>query len=1209
MRTALSICVVLAVALGALGVHAGQNQWTPEDFAPVSGPASPRVELAVQRAGEQLLVALNVASFVPAADDVSVSLGLAAGKKAVLTDKDARVARAGGVLRYESAVPAASLVANESDWERLRIGVAVAWSGGALGQDRLRERFRHDVQQSGKLLNGGAPHAGLSPHEADWLPFNLVENALAVTDRKNRIVVAFEQPMDGKATIVIENEKGERVRNLVAGQACAKGSQRAEWDGLDDKGSVVPPGAYAWRSIHHPGVKPNYLFSFCNDGVPPWRTGSGTDMWGPDHSVLNAAAANKELTFMGGPCAESGYAMVAVDAEGIKRRNYNPVMGTGIHKVCLAADDTYLYAAHDGFGWGQHVDRNKPDWKAEQKITVTRFEIKTGNVAEYAKGKRFATVAGNEVGPGGAIKDTSRTSLQGLALAGGALYVSDYHQNRVLIVDPAKGEKTGELKLDKPGPLAACGSDLLAVSGAGVVRLTLPKGDSKPFLAAGALEPRGLAVDAQGKVYVSDARTHTVFVYDAGGKQAGQLGKPGGAYGGLYDPQRMINPNALAVAANGWLWVCEERGNPKRCVAWDFAAGKVAKEKFGPTAYGASGAGFDTEDHTRWLGQGGLWKLDFDKKSSALAALLDPPSPQHAEHDADIPRNYAFHRQDGRTFLIGVGNAIAISELKPDGTAKRLAFVGSTHRYCFGCGWNPPKAFLEAFEKAYPNLKGKHADKGPGVMWVDLNGDGDLQPDEFDFSTGADNFAGAYWGHFQKDLTLRFPITAKGKRSIVTLKPDGYHPGGAPKYPPLNAACAAGVPIDLYGNEVETAVDRFGDLICNSDPQMKCFAPDGKLLWTYPNRWTNVHGSHNAPLPETGVMQGTLFFLGMAPLDDKADVFVMNGNHGRFFVLTSDGLYLDEMFKDVRMGASLDAYLIGGECFGGCFGKSAKDGHYYLQSGHTDYRIFRLDGLQQARRAAGTLTVRPEQTVAAERALARKAAQQAAKKEAAIPFVVAALAIDGKENDWKGEPAVRWDKSGQFPVQVRAAYDAQHLYLLYSVSDSSPWVNNGKDSTLLFKTGDSVDLQIGTNAAANPNRTQPAPGDIRLLIAPFQGKTVAVLYRHRLAQKDNPVTFTCPWRSETVDSVKALESARIAVTREGGRYRVEAAIPLADLGLAAPDGKTFKADFGVIFGDPDGTINMLRSYWSNQNTMLVNDVPGEIMLSPSLWGTVKFSGK
>jgi hypothetical protein len=404
-------------------------------------------------------------------------------------------------------------------------------------------------------------------------------------------------------------------------------------------------------------------------------------------------------------------------------------------------------------------------------------------------------------------------------------------------------------------------------------------------------------------------------------------------------------------------------------------------------------------------------------------------------------------------------------------------------------------------------------------------------------------------------------------------------------------------------------VDRFGNVVCNSDPEMKCFAPDGKTLWFYPNRWSNVHGSHNAPLPETGVMQGALFFLGMAPLDDKADVFVMNGNHGRFFVISSDGLYLDEMFKDVRMGASLDAYLIGGECFGGCFGKSAKDGNYYLQSGHTDYRIFRLSGLNEVKRAQGSITVTAQQVVAAERAQASKAAQTSAKKEATIPFTATPPTIDGNEKDWPGEVSVKWDKSGQFPVQVRAAYDAQNLYLLYNVSDQSPWVNNGKDWTLLFKTGDSVDLQIAANPAASPSRTQPAPGDIRLLIAPFQGKNIAVLYRHRLAQKDNPVTFTCPWRSEVVDSVKQLESAKIAVAKEGGRYRVEAAIPLADLGLANAKGETLRADFGVIFGDPDGTVNMLRSYWANQNTMLVSDVPGEIMLSPNLWGMVRFGAQ
>ncbi|MCX7936075.1 MAG: hypothetical protein N3A66_12545, partial [Planctomycetota bacterium] len=155
---------------------------------------------------------------------------------------------------------------------------------------------------------------------------------------------------------------------------------------------------------------------------------------------------------------------------------------------------------------------------------------------------------------------------------------------------------------------------------------------------------------------------------------------------------------------------------------------------------------------------------------------------------------------------------------------------------------------------------------------------------------------------------VRVPARVKGRSVLVALAPDGFYPSGAPRYPSLNEACERGMPIDLAGCQVETAADRFGNLICNSDPWMKCFAADGRLLWRYPNRWSNVHGSHQAPLPETGVLQGVLFFLGFARVDERSDVFIVNGNHGRFFALTTDGMYVDEMFKDVRLGGSRDAY-------------------------------------------------------------------------------------------------------------------------------------------------------------------------------------------------------------------------------------------------------------------------------------------------------------
>jgi len=1184
------------VAAASLALFSASAAWEPtkDDFVVVSTAASPRVAYALHRDDGILCAVVDVAPWNAEAPATRVDLGVSAARSVLLHQAGApaqEMPAVGTVTRYRFNIPVSRLLDTPDDWARLRLGIGVRWGGGPLGADRQRERLLHV---------DGSPHRLISQNPADWQPLNLVGDEALVSDRRNRIVIRFNQPMDGKASIVVEDEAGNRIRNLVSGRPMSKGTHEIVWDGLDDEGNAVSPGTYTWRAISHPGITPQYLFSFCNDGTPPWRTGSGKDMWGPDHSNLVEAVAGSEWTFLAGNVAESGYAIVAVDARGVKQMHYNPVHGTGLGKVALATDDTYLYAAHDGMAWGQRIDKSKPDWKASYKLTITRFDIRSGRVVDFPGRRRTLLVDSVEFGPGSANPHASGMSLGGLEVLGGKLYVADHFRNRVVVLDAATGNRERELRLNAPGAIRKRGGQLLAVSGRSVVSLDPATGTTATVIREGAADPAGLAVGPDGSIFISDRSTHTVRVFDAAGRQVREIGKRGGPYKGAWDSERMVNPRGLAVSANGWLWVTEDRNTPKRVCAWDLNSGRIVKEKYGPTNYGASGAGFDSADHTRWIGQGTQWKLDFDKHTARPTSILG---------GLFGASNYEFVRKDGRTFLICFGGYTTISELLPDGTRKDLAMVASTHRFCFGMRWNPPPEFIEAFNRAYPNRIGKHSDKGPGVLWVDRNGDGRLQVDEFDFSTEADDFAGAYWGHDFYDLTIRVPARVGGKVRLVTLEPDGYYPGGAPRYPRLNDACKAGVPIDLAHNHLETSVDRFGNLVCNSDPRMKCFAPNGRLLWSFPNRWTGVHGSHNAPLPETGVMQGALYFLGMAPFDDKADVFIMNGNHGRFFVLTSDGIYLDEMFKDVRMGASVDAYLIGGECFGGFFGRADDDGNYYLQSGHTDYRIFRIDGLRQARRSSGTITVTPAQVVAAENAIKRVAAGASEAKRTRVPFAAPAPTIDGNPADWPPAPAVSWDKDGRFPVTVRLAWDDALLYLCYEVQDDSPWVNNGNDWTLLFKTGDCIDLQLGTDPAANPNRLKPVQGDLRLLIAPTDGKQqepTAVLYRYVVPGTTEPVLFSSPWRNVKVDSVAILDTARIAVSKGPRSYCVEASIPLADLGMAPPAGTTLKADFGVIYGDPGGAIDMLRSYWSNKATGLVNDVPGETMLTPNLWGAAEF---
>ena len=145
---------------------------------------------------------------------------------------------------------------------------------------------------------------------------------------------------------------------------------------------------------------------------------------------------------------------------------------------------------------------------------------------------------------------------------------------------------------------------------------------------------------------------------------------------------------------------------------------------------------------------------------------------------------------------------------------------------------------------------------------------------------------------------------------------------------------------------------------------------------------------------------------------------------------------------------------------------------------------------------------------------------------------------------------------------------------------------------MLFKTGDSVDFQFSTDPKAKPDRNAAVPGDRRLLVAPFQDRSIAVLYSYREPGAKSPMSFSSPSRSEVVDRVTEIKSAKVAMTPGEGFYTVTVSIPLAELGL--PPGRQaadLRGDFGVIYGDAAGSMDLLRSYWSNQATGLVNDVP------------------
>ncbi len=177
-----------------------------------------------------------------------------------------------------------------------------------------------------------------------------------------------------------------------------------------------------------------------------------------------------------------------------------------------------------------------------------------------------------------------------------------------------------------------------------------------------------------------------------------------------------------------------------------------------------------------------------------------------------------------------------------------------------------------------------------------------------------------------------------------------------------------------------------------------------------------------------------------------------------------------------------------------------------------------------------------------------------------------------------------------------------------SLPDDTPWVNGADAPEFLYARGDTVDLQLGTDPAADAKRTEPVKGDLRLSIGNFQGQPTTVVYR-KVADAKKPKVFSSGVVKEYVmDSVVVLPDAKVSVKVDapGKRYVIEAAIPLASLGLKLTDGLTHRGDFGVTHGDKSGKDTLLRTHWNNQSTGLVNDEVFELRMEPANWGEISF---
>lgn len=1044
----------------------------------------------------------------------------------------------------------------------------------------------------------------------------------------------------------------------------------------------VKPGQYRVRGLVRPQIDLRYELSPYQPGNPPWPNNERTGQWLGDHSppsgvlfVPESDAPQREgrpapggQIVAGADVVEYGDGLMWLDLEGKKLHGQKWVGGVWTAAPFLARDagpdavkDVYAYTAASFDGGGR--DGGLPELrlaelvKKDRKTTGPRdprFGVGDDRAllsprqpfrGTLPSGKDQLNVPQQDMRY--AFPDNSRHGVGGLAVYNGLMAVSLPKMNQLLWVDAVKRQIVGVSELNDPRGIAFdAQGQLLALSGRQLLRLMPPDrqarvpstgGDDNKtapvyglvpipspqvLIATGLDDPRGIALDEKGNIYVSVwGQSHQVKMFDAAGRELKAFGKVGIPSAGHYDALRMNYPLGLTLDGRGRLWVAENDFSPKRISVWK-ADGSLDRAFYGPHEYGGGGT-LDPSDKNRYVYQGMEFKLDWEKGETELLNVLYRYDKKQRRvykgedkvevvegPDWNVPRFPVFGHQQpvsperpfqvkGRRYYTNAyssqptnGTYNVMIWVDQDGVAVPVAAMGRVNRW--------PLFQRPEFAALVP--PGSNLEKDPvTAFWQDLNGDGRMQPEET---------------LVRKEDTG--PVLALPDLSFVTAETVLYRPQssdgkGYPRYDfSRGERLVAGAhPSNTSGGgQVYPAADGWTILTVPPEPFPRIAsvagAKNGVPMWTYPHLWPGLHISNKAPLPaQLGEMMGGTILMGppVRPRGgDAGEIWAMKGNKGNVYLLTTDGLFVATLWKDSRnaswneskaeRGMLSNELSLKQEAFYATITQVEGSEEIFVQGGFHG-GLNRVEGLEQIRRLPEVLV-----SVTGSPAEAVAAPEKETSKTKGGGVLTARLAstppvVDGNAGDWSEAKWVQIDPRTKAALSV----GGDRLFAIFETGDAKLLMNTPEAFETLFKTGGALDLMIGAGG-------RPAAGNSRLLVTMAGGRPAAVLYQPVAPEgaEKKPFTFTSPVTTLVFDRVVDVSDQIELKAGPSGIYEFSA--PLSLFGLKPAPGGQIRGDIGILRGD--GSSTMQRVYWSNKETALTADVPSEAQLSPGRWGTILF---
>ncbi len=1045
-----------------------------------------------------------------------------------------------------------------------------------------------------------------------------------------QVPVTFTLDQPGYVTLVIEDQAGNRVRNLIGETFFEAGEHTVIWDGYDigERVSIrregrpgnenfydihrrlVAPGTYRVRGLVHDGVGLRYEVSVQSPGTPPWHTPDGSGAWLSDHgtptSVLSlprgSMLGSEPQVIVGSPIAETGHSVMWLTLDGRKLR------GAKVQ------------------GWqGALALTDDPGPKPASRYAAYCIAERKGKL--YVHGLQAKPDDGNLFHQIASVDmrgyDRLEQTMVDVAAYNGVVLVSQPKDNTILVFNTGgRAKDVGQIQIDNPRGLTFTRSgELFLLSGNRLLHFAKPNLSSADLgqdriITEDLQDPRRLTVGPDGSIYVSDwGDRHQVVVFGPDGRQRRMIGQPGGPQIGRYDERRMHNPTGVAIDARGRLWVAEADYSPKRISLWN-ADGSFNRAFYGPPKYG--GGGFiDPIDPSRFYYSSGLQGIEF--AIDWQTGESKPTSIYYLRAESDVGArtpDYPVYI-DGRQYMVNCYGVRPFGWKASDASVylmdeqtrqiEHVARVGSIDDYLRKVAESDPAVAERLISD------GKQS-KFNFYVWSDLNRDKVPQADEIQAYAIRD-----------KRMTSR-------PSGGVLIAPDLSIATSAGLYVPPPRITDNGVPVwDLSKLEIVTDQGSYqGDVIRTHDGYtILTGGPiyayrDGKLAWTYHSQWPKRGGAVAPPPAYPGQLVATSRIIGdtVCPREGEAgEVWAINSDKGSIFLLTSDGLFVAELGGDLRVtppmqlpeakrGMLLPRVSFNDEHFWPAIMQLA-DGRIMLTIGKEHSSLFSLQGLDSVRRIPPASVVVEPQMLAGKPDTLIEPAVVKERKQMTIAMAAAAPSLKGDAGEWVNADWQTIDVRRNISAAMQV--HGQTLYVAYR-GPADLLRNRLPDGWQhAFATGGGLDLMIRTQPQQDVPEVQKrhrtgetaSAGDVRLVVTRSDaGRVVAVRYEQKRAGgADHPAIFDSPIGNVRFDSVTDV-SSQVRLEQHGELY--ELAIPLRVLGLDVRPGLQTLGDLGVLIGD--GRDTYARLYWNNRHAGIATDLPSEARLTPEWWGQWTFQG-